>query len=364
MFRDYCGDSSVSVKTQECQDAGWLVEAIEVVKGISNSSGDLFSLKESKNRISGKMEYVIKERAKLSNGLFLLLYNQFAAELVRLFPRYIVNPYLSSFVENQKFFEISRLVGTPHVPIKSTPDQVKALNCYVEAIRQDAKLPSFRRLVKNFERSSNKNHKSLMGYIDDLFSKYSKVLTVRLDLEYMVDDVSYQSMGLRLLHQDVFEHRESFFIGLANHLKKLLGKSVLIGYAWKLEYGPRNGWHYHTLIFLNGQKSCEDITIGNLVGDYWKCVTGNIGRYYNCNRDKRRYQNLGTLGIGLINHHDRDVRQHLEGVVASYLTKVDQCVKLQLPDGARSFGRGTMRGSGSRKGRPRSKAAIASTVES
>lgn len=354
VYHDFTDTPSQSVITHDYHEAQWIVKAIDILKGIVRSEGDLFAAVENKINVLGEQSFVVKPRNHLANGLIVLLHDQFAHTLTNLLPNYQVNPYLQALVQNQQYFPISMDVRTPRLPMTVAYDLSKFLNCLVTAIRQDAHRPDFKDTVRNFERSANKNHRSLIGYVNGLFTAYSKLLVIRLDLEYRADDATGWSLGLKLPHDQVAADRDIFFRSLPGYLKQKLGKDVLVGFCWKLEYGPRTGWHYHTLVFLDGQKSCEDVTLGQLIGERWMAVTNNQGRYYNCNSKKIVYSRLDSLGIGLIDYRDRKTRKNLENTVAEYLTKVDACVKLKLPEGARSFGRGVTPKPGPKRGRPRS----------
>ena len=362
IYHDFSGTPSQSVMTNDYHDAQWIVKAIDILKGIIRSDGDLYSVVENKTNALGEKSFVVKPRNHLANGLVVLLHDQFAHTLTQLFPNYEVNPHLLAFVQNEQYFPVSRDVKTPCLPMVVAYDLSKRLNCLVTAIRQDAMRPDFKETVRNFERSANKNHRSVIAYISQLFKVYSKLLVIRLDLEYMADDATGWSLGLKLPHDQVAGDREVFFRSLPGYLKKTLDKDALVGFCWKLEYGPRTGWHYHTLIFLDGQKSCEDITLGKLIGERWTAVTNHQGRYYNCNSRKSVYTRLDSLGIGLVDYRDRKTRHNLENTVAEYLTKTDTCVKLKLPDGARSFGRGVIPKPGPKRGRPRSDSALSDQI--
>lgn len=343
-------------------DAGWISKAIETMKRLASSRNDMFTIIEDKSRINMLRRYSIKRPCKDAQTLVFMLRNGYAEKLIHLFPNYEVNPFLRSLVINKDFYSTALAIDYAFPPYGNDPvGMAKILNCFVEAIRQDAKNPEFRRAVKNFERSSNKNHKSLMSYIDALFRVHSKLLVLRIDLEYRVSEEDGKSWGVKLNHEQVAKHRVAFFRALPAFLKKTLDKDVLAGFVWKLEYGPVNGWHYHSLIFLDGQKVRQDVSIGKAIGEYWNEVTGDVGRYYNCNGNKKVYEQRSKLGIGLIDHRDRALRKNLESEVSAYLTKVDACVKLTLPDKARGFGKGVLSETKNpKKGRPRKQSQSAS----
>lgn len=355
LYHDKIDGTVRPIITHQYHESKWIPKAIRTIKDIAASSGDLFVVTEDKCSPTTRNDYTIKPRNKLANDFVMLLHQRFIEDLIGIFPNYEMNPYFEAIVGNEQFFDVSSQIRRPLPPYGTQCFELaKTLNCFVEAMRQDAKRPDFKAAVKGFERSANKNHQSLMRYIGALFGKYSKLLVLRLDLEYRIDEKTGRSHGVNLAHEKVAEHRDTFFTTLPNYLKRRLDKDVSVGYVWKLEYGPTNGWHHHTLLFLDGQKVREDVGYGKIIGDYWNQITENTGRYFNCNADKTVYQRQDTLGIGLIDHRDRKLRHNLENIVAEYLTKIDACAKLKLPEGARSFGRGIMpKLTTTRRGRPR-----------
>ncbi len=116
--------------------------------------------------------------------------------------------------------------------------------------------------MNSFMRAYNKNRQSLHDYIHQLFESYSRLLVIRLDLSYKTSGVmewlgnpleeSKDSDRRSITVDDVIAHREQFI----EHLREKFGKA-LKGYVWKLEYGSRKGYHYHTIVFLDGAKYRE-----------------------------------------------------------------------------------------------------------
>ncbi|WP_447874551.1 YagK/YfjJ domain-containing protein [Serratia fonticola] len=126
-----------------------------------------------------------------------------------------------------------------------------------------------------------------------------------------------------------------------------------VGYVWKLEYGRYRGFHYHLLVFYDGARVRQDVTLARLLGEYWRdVITAGAGHYHNCNANKARYR---FPGIGLLHYTDTAKRKGLN-IAVRYLCKVDTYARLTLPNGARSFGRGEIAHSSAiRRGRPRAR---------
>lgn len=231
---------------------------------------------------------------------------------------YTFEPYIALMVDQVK---AARLCGVALVrKMRSDRDEVEhyvqQLNSCVEGIRQEARSKSFARKLKNYQRSSNKNHKELTGYVDALFERHSRLLVLRVDL-------GYQKQHCRTTQAEAKRDREHL---LRNKRSNKLFDDM-VGYIWKLEHGPEKGFHYHMMFFFDGSKVREDITKALLIGRYWtELITKGRGVYYNCNADKSRYK---SCGIGMVDHRDSPMRDTLNQLAIPYLTKTDIYMKLQ-----------------------------------
>ncbi|MBP5953428.1 YagK/YfjJ domain-containing protein [Pseudomonas sp. P42] len=227
---------------------------------------------------------------------------------------------------------------------------VETLNQMVEDIRDEVRSSAFKRVAGDFERSSNKNFKSLVAYVDSLFMRHSRLLVLRVDLAYFSKCATVSMAKNTVTYAEVKQHKEK----LLKYLQKKLLVNCFVGFAWKLEYGLHKGYHYHVMFFLDGSKVREDVTIARLLGEYWRdIVTEGRGLYFNCNAVKRKYR---SCGIGMVNHSDLPMRENLTHRAALYLTKSDYYFKMVVPDKGRCFGRGVMpllSLSGVKRGRPR-----------
>ena len=155
------------------------------------------------------------------------------------------------------------------------------------------------------------NHQSIINLIDGLFTRYSKVMVVRVDLSYRKDiigEISPDFIKFQISnmltnnsrHNAIFEH--------------------LITYAWCLEYGTERQWHAHLFLFFNGQKVREDIVYSLEVCKYWVgVITQGAGTGFSCNEKQGEYL---INGIGMVNRNDTDKIQALKEVT-KYICKQD-----------------------------------------
>ncbi|KEY59868.1 inovirus-type Gp2 protein [Serratia sp. DD3] len=228
----------------------------------------------------------------------------------------------------------------------NTPEAItqlaERLNTFIRQFRSGLKTPSHKRQSRQYQRAASKNLCGALRYTDALFEQHARLLIVRVDLSYRNETKT--TITTELARQ----HRQRFFKNLQAH--RLF--QACVGYVWKLEYGRYRGFHYHLLVFYDGARVRQDVTLARLLGEYWRdVITAGAGHYHNCNADKARYR---FPGIGLLHYTDTAKRQGLN-IAVRYLCKVDTYARLALPNGARSFGRGEMaQPSAVRRGRPRS----------
>lgn len=333
----YIGDNHDIVVYLLCEERSLLgaIREVEIAtKEVLDSDRNLYEVRS----IGNNKRHQKVQSNRLGNDVMELLMLD-SREFSRLFPLCEFNPYLKLFFDHSDrvdWLELLRMhLDSRHLMPNETLKLVTGLNKFVAAIRSEARAEQFKKRISNFERSAKKNTKSLEGYIDALFETYSKLNVLRLDLAYM-GEYGVKGGGKEVTYDEARRHREVFIRTLSGYLSKTLAKECMVGFAWKLEYGLRKSWHYHVMIFLNGQVTRNDIGIAKLIGEYWSSVAEGKGLYYNCNAYKTQYK---SCGIGLIDYRNTKMRQGL-GKAVVYMTKTDYYVKVQTPDKGRTFGRG------------------------
>ncbi|MDL0433681.1 inovirus-type Gp2 protein [Marinobacter sp. TBZ242] len=215
------------------------------------------------------------------------------------------------------------------------------LNKRLTAWYQGLKQPDFAYECSRNRRNSGKNYQRLRHLVDALFARHSRMTVLRVDLGYTKFDGPY------IDYETARYHREQ--LCLAFHSSQLFDH--LIGYAWKLEWQPVKGFHYHFLFFFEGRQVQEDITQARRIGEFWQhAITGSQGRYYNCNLDAEGRYHYNAMGC--IDYHDFEKQRGLD-YIARYLTKVDEYAAMLVT--GRTFQTSSPSGSffGPRPGRPR-----------
>lgn len=210
--------------------------------------------------------------------------------------------------------------------------------------REDAQSIAYKRQLRNFQRAASKNLAGALSYVDNLFEHHARLLVVRVDQSWRKNLVKNKTISTSIARL----HRQLLFKRVQSHP---LFQHCL-GYIWKLEYGQYKGFHYHTCFFFDGSKVRGDITLARSIGELWeKEVTDGQGLYFNCNAIASTY---ARSGIGYIDYTDHAKRAVLKEAIG-YIAKVDTAVRLSLPQGVRTFGRGEfILRKDKTRGRPRS----------
>lgn len=327
------------------------IEFIEkVTRSISESSEDLFAItdRSTKNKPRNTRRTTKEIRTNnLGNKLITSLKRAFSLNETHL-EMQEASPYFSTFYQKAKEKNLYRLLRKDYA---TTDDEktrfVEQINEFINSLREEINSSSFVSKLKKRNRSANKNSLALSRYIDALFAKHSRLLVIRIDLSYK-KDLPSKAFPIEKQYEEVKRHRVDFFRKMRSHDK--LFKN-LKGFAWKLEYGYQKGFHYHILLFFDGARSREDISLAQAIGEYWTgIITKGNGLYYNCNAIKERYK---SRGIGMINHYDKDLIENLRKAVVTYMTKIDAYLRIITPKKDKSFGKGNMPVILHTQGRPR-----------
>lgn len=250
------------------------------------------------------------------------------------FPLCNLNPYVELLfrcagrVDKPMLFHYV-MTAFPH----ETLQHLTIMNGIVADMRQEASQPDFKATIKRFAKASQERTASLARYIDAQFAKKSRLVVIRVDLSYEMG--FFRGRDLR----DSLEGVKQDWAKMRQDLTKGVPIPSLLGYACKLEYAHRSGFHFHLLVFYSGASYRQDAVLARLIGEHWqRVVSEGRGRYFNCNAKKDRYK---YPGIGVISRSDIGLILNLKQHVADYLAKVDYWLRLPIACG-RSFFRGVM----------------------
>lgn len=260
-----------------------------------------------------------------------------------------INPKILAWVRVRGSIEI---VARYSICDLYTEESFERIDTFLNCLRKELSDPDVKKASKSLERASNKNHKSLTGYIDSLFLFYSRLLVVRMDFGYKkfmridYSDPDNVPSDLHSCYSEINANREEL-IGYMRGAKK---EYSMVGYAWKLEYGAAKGYHYHVIFFLDGSKVRQDISIAQRIGEFWnEEITKGDGTNFICNLNKDYYK---MCGVGMISHSEIVKINNLKRA-SVYLTKVDRIIHVCTPGRARCFGKGETPRKLKSVGRPR-----------
>lgn len=206
---------------------------------------------------------------------------------------------------------------------------------------QEISLPDFSYECQRVYRNSRDNLKRLRNLIQALFGCHGRLLVLRVDLGYSLGDAPY------IDYETARHHRERLCQQFHTH--ELFAHKL--GHAWKLEWGPDKGFHYHFVFFFDANRRQKPVSLSEKIGELWtKFITGSQGIYHNCNRNAENIYAQNVMGE--ITYHDMVKRRHLDTAIR-YLIKIDDCAVLRVP--GRSFQTSAIPRPrpGARLGRPR-----------
>ncbi|CAJ2813623.1 Protein of uncharacterised function (DUF3296) [Burkholderia pseudomallei] len=264
-------------------------------------------------------------------------------------PEYCYSPPAILFYDVARHLNIfDKLNDHPNAPVVDenmglTEGAILAdlFNRFVDVVRVEYKARRVGRQIRKRRESAKENYKSGCDYFRWLVQKHSKLLAIRIDLAFKKEIA--RSVGIEEASR-CFEK----FLRRAGRRKAIF--THFVGYIAKLEFSRLKGYHYHLMLFFNGQLAMAHAYLGEQVGRCWRDdLTEGKGTYYNCNRHPNRYK---RCGIGMIYRRDT-IKQGNLLYALGYLTKSEQMVAVKTKKGKRTFFRGEMSECKSNVGRPR-----------
>lgn len=297
----------------------WLMQIRRAMVDVARSGDELFR-KPDRVRKGRRGVVATEVGRRLENCIGIDLRQIFEA-----FPHHRFDPYFDLFAKT--------LHASPFWRSDFHRRNVTLLNKFVEDLRAGAKAAGFMKSVKNHERGTIKNARTVKKYIGDLYGDYPKILHVRLDLSYQMLWPRFEESPISAMEMKADRGR------LMRYVRNKF-KAKAIGHMWTVEYGAMKGPHFHLLLHFNGHEVRQGITIAHQVGEHWQhVITKGRGRYWNVNKGEDVYEAMNRRGIGLISHADQKRRGNLLET-ALYLVKTDLFVRVVMPGFGKTFGHG------------------------
>lgn len=291
---------------------------VEVVAKLVRSHGPLFKIEKQGKR-------TVAHATGLGNEFFRCIRVDLA-EIDKQYPTHRFSPLYAVFKRHAK------ALWDGSTRLRSY--MVDELNAAVEAIRTAARDSALKNSIVNLQRCERGNAKRARELLAGVRKGYSKVLVIRLDLEYYSEYGQGDGFHAQpITFEEAQRHRAAFL----SYLRTGPFSKHLAGYIWKMEFGFEKGYHIHCAILMDAQKVCKDIVIADMLGEHWKTeITAGKGMYWNCNKVKERYK---QCCIGMLARGDVVTWGWLEENTR-YMTKVDHYVRFQAPEKSKTFGCG------------------------
>lgn len=293
---------------------------VRMMGEVLDSSSDLFP------------EQVILRRARVVpcalGKRFLQCLKLSLKEISRRYRRHRLNPLFTLFVWHTRTLRN----GWQDLDIETVSEYRKA----VDRMRAWLSGHALPRRLDRLARGERANWRSARMRLDGLRTVRSKVVAVRLDLEYYAVFSSSGGFSPQAVTVDEARAHRSAFV---TYLRKGPYSKHMVGYAWAMEAGFEKGVHFHFAVFFDGQHVCRDITLGDALGGYWESITDGRGYAFNCNKRKEKYRDLG---IGMLSRSDDEMWRNLHKAVR-YLTKAQVYARPLVARKVRLFGVGGFR---------------------
>lgn len=347
-----CSDELL--KTEDYAKAEDIINVEKLVHDIIQSEGVLFSINEDSCDVDGRSirKYIACKKPHIFNEILHYIDSDVFKLITFSFPVHIFNPYFQLFIKNvgvKLGFDHGKYFRYDTVYKKNINDgfmirdneryapRVDMLNAFIDSIRLEAESQEFKKTINKYQRRAKDNYGSLMKYINNLFDedvgKNARLMVLRVDFGYEENDLFTNEKW----RNAKFLQAQGDRVRLFNNRRSNKIFKHMLGYAWKLEYSLKKGFHYHMFFFFDGSQVWDGEDKARRIGEYWKtAITKGKGLYHNCNANKGSYKYLGT---GIIKHDDVKLREDLEKA-ALYLTKTDYCkVGLIAQKKVRIFGK-------------------------
>ncbi|TCK97137.1 inovirus-type Gp2 protein [Paraburkholderia sp. BL9I2N2] len=262
------------------------------------------------------------------------------------------SPMLSFFFEQYRKHPIK---GYALVLDKFDPSGFSSdlFNDFVSTMRSEAVVTKLKKKVSDWNGKFRDGSDRLVKFEADLFSRYSRLMVIRLDFDYhkailtaeevekvyaeavtrkerdLIDYLSGADISVpkaiegRISLEEVQKDRKRFFSNMKG--KPSLFKH-LVGYVWRIECGREAGYHLHVMLFFDGTYVQSHQYYAQAIGCYWRdVITEGRGYFENCNRKKSRYGD--DWALGQIDHGDQVKRGKLRKAM-QYFCKTSQVVQV------------------------------------
>ncbi len=324
-------DGAERVEAGDEHEAIQYLELLErLLKVVASSTGPCIEI----STVNKNAKMTTRWRWRFSWGeAFLRNLSHYYEDYKILFYAHQFSPKIEAYIEIIDPFEasITQQLISSRDP-QAILDGVCRLNSTLLKLRVALTSKQVKDKQKNAIRNKNKCFAELVELGRRSFSKFSRVLSIRVDLGYRkIHSESSHCLTNHPSFEEAIKHKDKFI-----RLVKAKYKNSLAEFAWVAECGLISGYHFHVWIILNGHNHQSDISIGKLLGEIWLKATNSVGRYHNCNQNKHRYIHSG---LGMLRRGDVEAAKGV-ACIANYMAKTDFYLSFSI-FGRRTFGKST-----------------------
>lgn len=250
--------------------------------------------------------------------------------------------------------------------------EAEVFNDFVACLRREALVQNTKKRMSDWRDTVKDEKKSIRRAIDRL-KQFSKILGVRVDLNYLQCASGEQSTKVRAawelgdasawsakadaesdigrcdenaarLDADIaLQDRARFF-----EYQRTSGKDIfenMIGYIMKMERSDDGPHHFHCIFFFDGQKVQSVKYLVKKIEAYWKVITEGRGYVHNCHINPKReeLEKADKWVVGKIRGSDQIKLGKLTRYVMWYFAKDEQRVRAKPKVKSRLLTTGLMR---------------------
>ena len=193
------------------------------------------------------------------------------------------------------------------------------------AVLRASRKPEYAAARRRHTRARSKRVAEVKEYVEALFDQRSRLLPVREDLGYR-KETSFTGGVTQVSFEQVRQDAEALIAKLHK-----LPDDKFMGYVFRVEWGPKKGYHLHMLALLDGHKAKYRTRTAKAIGAVCAQVTKGQGSHWEPKELKREKRGTGRF-------HRDDVGGR-EGLLhaAKYLCKAGYYVEFYQGEGVRTF---------------------------
>lgn len=166
-----------------------------------------------------------------------------------------INCFFKAQAEMETPFELKGVFENHPQPLHYLKAIADALNSFILLLRQKMNSPEIKKAIERRKEDSKENLMSCRNLINGMFSVFSKLTVLRIDLAFKpTPNMLNQNCRPSDLEEEF--HSEHNLEILKAYIARLLRNKrhhkilkTIVGYIFKFEYGLKKGFHVHAIFF-------------------------------------------------------------------------------------------------------------------